>query len=374
MPIKPSDIWSTDNGFPPLETIHRYIEGAMERDELYLFEKQMASSTLLSEAVEGLRFERAKNEKAVSEIDALIDAQTEEKVKVVPLINYRNLAIAASFALLITAGGIYFLNWVKGKNESASLAMKSHSATDSVMVEEKAFESDTETSDASNQAIALAESNDKKSEPEPSASPVQPLESPKMAAGPENYSKELDDIKNSSTGSISSSGQVPLGESLDKELITNNLKDSIDNETLIMSMLAINTSIDVSKDDRKVEEMEMSEEKAVSKSMPAAAPGQRSLSKKKENNADQMSPAKSIIEFPTSIKQLINAQKPDLAIQQLDEIILINDFRKEEALWLKSICLIQKKEIPKAEEILKQISDMNGKFKEKAIQVMETLK
>jgi thioredoxin-like negative regulator of GroEL len=80
------------------------------------------------------------------------------------------------------------------------------------------------------------------------------------------------------------------------------------------------------------------------------------------------------LDFLGSINRLIEKNKFQQANQELDLVIELNDHRKEEALWLKSVCLIKLKRNAEAKVVLNQIVLIDRNYKSQALRVLNNLK
>ncbi|MBY0426825.1 MAG: hypothetical protein K2Q22_14410, partial [Cytophagales bacterium] len=124
----------------------------------------------------------------------------------------------------------------------------------------------------------------------------------------------------------------------------------------------------------KLGEQKESQSKKVDKKAFASAPSAIAAKSKLEAPKTLDAAETDALGIPISIKESIKKGNYSLALQELDNIILLNDQRKEEALWLKSNCLIQMDKVEEAKEILKLLANSKGNFAAKASEALKSLK
>ena len=368
MSIKPSDIWQNNPDFPSLETIHKYLDGKMDSGEQHHFEKLMADSELLSDAVEGLQLERQTNVGAIDEIHHLIDQQEDsENTKVVPLINYRNLAIASSFALLITAGGVIFINWIKNKSSSEPVAVQTLTKGDTLnnLSQSDSILKSPPNNNQSGQAVALLDTKEN-TLAKPLGTPLKDkdLVQSSVANGPGNSAAISQGA--SGMGHQSLKPQDVVNQTADQNTIDSNVN---------LPTLAMERNME--EEQNELEKESKSDQAApMSKSSVSSAPSiqfKKERSKKMESSKSKDAPTLGL-DFLGSINRLIEKNKFQQASQELDLVIEFNDHRKEEALWLKSVCLIKLKKNAEAKVVLNQIVLIDRNYKSQALRVLNNLK
>ncbi|MFN0050388.1 MAG: hypothetical protein ACKVOU_14795 [Cytophagales bacterium] len=373
MPTKPSQIWqNSTKSFPSKEEIYLYVDGKMDREQTLAFENRMADSPLLSDAIEGLLVEKSNNEAVISKINLQIEQKSSKKAKIVPFFNRINLSIAASILLFFTCGMLFFIfRKFDNKAEIASSAAEMIADSTNAQVE-------SATNHKIEQNLAFV--------PAPTQALKPTLGKDHKSAAIEAEADISSEIKSNSEGNKPSESEAievqtpslsPLaGKANSTDLLpdmTNIDADSAQNQAIATEMLAFSNTHEL--EEKKDFELEAKKDvpNAPARAKESAL---KKASKSEENAALKNANRENNKPFPSisQAKRLIEQQKFQEAINELNSVISQDVAEKEDALWLKVVCLLKLNNDSAAFQILNQLSRSSGIYASKASKILANLK